>query len=103
MEDLYKLSEDFVEFVPKTAKEAVLMFNRMTRGWSVAQWDRTPELLIKCAKGLHDKELDMFEQWVMAPTIPIGVANAPMPTHADGTQVTFSEQKSACSSKSPKA
>ena len=81
MEDLYKLSDDYVDFVPTTAKEAVLMFHRTTKTWSIAQWDNVPQLLIKCAKELKGLELDNFEQWVMAPTGKIGEPNTPMPEH----------------------
>ena len=85
MNALYQASSEFVDFVPKTAKDAVLLFHRTTKTWSIAQWDCVPELLIKCARGLdpNGPEIELFEQWIMAPSMKLDEPNAPMPEHID--------------------
>ena len=83
MQDIYDLDADGVDFIPRTAKDAVRMFNRTTKGWSIAHYDRSPELLIKCAKALSGVELDNFEQWVMNPKFEVPEATIPEVEHID--------------------
>ena len=66
MQEVYKANPNFINFVPKTAAEAVDRFTRCRRRGLTAY--RIPECVIECAKGLNELELDRFEQWIINPT-----------------------------------
>ena len=66
MEELRRLDPNYCP-IPSTAVEAVRAFHKTTGGWSSGMWDSTPELLIKLAKNLPEKEIALFERWVMNP------------------------------------
>ncbi len=55
----------FINFVPKTAEEAVDRFirckNRGLKAYLI------PECLIKCAQALDDVESEKFERWIINP------------------------------------
>ena len=56
---------EYVNFVPKTAMEAILKFRRLQKkGLHPAKY---PEALIECASELSDKEQEKFEGWIVCP------------------------------------
>ena len=55
----------FVNWVPKTAVEAVDRFTRCKNNGLHPYM--VPECLIECSKGLADAELDLFEEYVINP------------------------------------
>ena len=60
-----KQDPTFVNYVPRTACEAVERFLRCKRNG--LKPFLVPECLIECAKGLQGEELDMFENWMINP------------------------------------
>lgn len=56
----------FINFVPKTAGEAVDRFTRCRHRGLTAY--RIPECVIECARKLPPHEMDRFEQWLINPT-----------------------------------
>ena len=114
MDELWQLAPDYAELVqPTTAKEAVTSFHQTTKNWAVAQWDNLPELLVKLARELVGKELDLFEEWIQNPKgrrdvavqVPEDDEKLPsMPAlirQASG-EFMSSEQTTTCSSTSPR-
>ena len=65
MQEVYKADPLFINFVPRTATEAVDRFTRCRRRGLNAY--RIPECVVECAKGLSAIELDRFEQWLINP------------------------------------
>jgi hypothetical protein len=109
MDELWQLAPDYAELIqPTTAKEAVTSFHQTTRDWAVAQWDNLPELLVKLARELTGKELDLFEEWIQNPKGTRDVA-VQVPDEDDekllrqaAGDIMSSEQTAACSSTSPR-
>ena len=65
MEDYRKADPSYVGFVPKTAAEAVDLFNRhRSKGLATALY---PECFIHCARKLPDGELDKFHRFIVNP------------------------------------
>lgn len=56
---------NFVNWVPKTAEEAVDRFTRCKNNGLHPYM--VPECLIECSKGLAEAELDLFEEYVINP------------------------------------
>ena len=65
MEDVRKADPKFTNFVPRTATEAVDRYVRCRRNGLKPML--VPECLIECAKGLDEKQLDLFEAWCICP------------------------------------
>ena len=65
MEDVRKADPKFTNFVPRTATEAVDRYVRCRRNGLKPML--VPECLIECAKGLDEKQLDLFESWCICP------------------------------------
>ena len=65
MEAVRRANPKFVNFRPRTAVDAVEQFCRMQRNGLAPE--RIPEALIQCAECLPDREIDMFEQWIVNP------------------------------------
>jgi uncharacterized protein YkuJ len=55
----------FVNFVPKTAEEAVERLTRCRRNGLHPYM--VPECIIECSKALTDEQLDLFEEYVVNP------------------------------------
>ena len=55
----------FINFVPKTAEEAVDRFMRCKRRGLKPYL--IPECLISCAQGLAPEEMEKFETWIIDP------------------------------------
>ena len=64
--EVWKADPSYVNFVPKTAVEAVDRFTRCTRNGLRPML--VPECLIACARGLRGEELDRFEAWMINPS-----------------------------------
>ena len=63
--DFRRADPTFVNFVPKTAAEAVDLFNRhRSKGLATALY---PECFIHCARKLPDGELDKFHRFIVNP------------------------------------
>ena len=60
-----KQDPTFINFVPKTAEEAVDRYMRCKRRGLKPYL--IPECLISCAQGLAPEELEKFEKWVIDP------------------------------------
>ena len=65
MLSVHKADPLFINFVPKTAVEAVDRYQRCKRRGLKAYL--IPECLITCAQGLPADELEKFEQWIINP------------------------------------
>ena len=65
MQDVYMQDPTFINFVPRTAGEAVDRFTRCRRRGLSAY--RIPECVIECARRLPPHEMDRFEQWLINP------------------------------------
>ena len=65
MDEVYKADPTFINFVPRTAAEAVDRFTRCRRRGLSAY--RIPECVIECARGLSPLEMDRFETWLVNP------------------------------------
>ena len=65
MEQVRKADPKFTAFVPRTAAEAVDRYIRCRKNGLKPML--VPECLIECAKGLDEKQLGLFEQWVVNP------------------------------------
>ena len=115
MDELWQLAPDYDEIVqPTTAKEAVTLFHQTTQNWAVAQWDNLPELLVKLARELVGKELDLFEEWIQNPKGRRDVAvqvpdeddeklpSMPALIRQASGEFMSSEQTTACNSMSPR-
>jgi len=66
MQEIYMADPTFINFVPRTAAEAVDRFTRCRRRGLSAY--RIPECAIECARSLPPHEMDRFEQWLINPT-----------------------------------
>ena len=65
MEDFRKSDPNYVGFVPRTASEAIDLFNRHRKlGVPVSQW---PETFVLVSKALPEEELDRFREWLVNP------------------------------------
>ena len=60
-----KTDPRFVNFVPRTAEEAVDRYIRCRRNGLKAYL--VPECLIDCAKALEPEEMSKFENWIVNP------------------------------------
>ena len=76
-----KTDPRFVNFVPRTAEEAVDRYIRCRRNGLKAYL--VPECLIDCAKALEPEELNKFENWIVNP-------------NRDLSKVDLVEQKAIC-------
>ena len=65
MEDVRKADPSFTKFVPRTAIEAVDRYVRCRKNGLKPML--VPECLIECAKGLNEKEMGLFESWIINP------------------------------------
>ena len=65
MEAVRRANPKFTNFRPRTAVDAVEQFCRMQRNGLAPE--RIPEALIQCASCLPDREVDLFEQWIVNP------------------------------------
>ena len=66
MEDFRRADPTYTNFVPKTCRDAIDLFNRH-RALGL-QADLYPECFVHCAKQLPDEELDMFHRFIVCPT-----------------------------------
>ena len=66
MHGVYMQDPTFINFVPRTAEQAVDRFTRCRRRGLSAY--RIPECVIQCAQKLPPHEMDRFEQWLINPT-----------------------------------
>ena len=66
MEDFRRADPNYTNFVPKTCRDAIDLFNRH-RALGL-QADLYPECFVHCAKQLPDEELDMFHRFIVCPT-----------------------------------
>ena len=66
MSKLYLVDQENTSFVPQSADEAIILFNRLKRKNQV-NWERVPELLQHCAQALNAAEHDRFCQWICNP------------------------------------
>ena len=65
MDQVLRSDPTFTAFVPRTAADAVDRYTRCRKNGLKPML--IPECLIECAKGLPEKELGMFEDWVINP------------------------------------
>ena len=65
MEDVRKADPKFTDFLPRTAADAVDRYVRCRKNGLKPML--VPECLIECARGLPEKELGLFEQWIINP------------------------------------
>jgi len=65
MEAVRRANPKYTNFKSRTAVDAVQQFCNMQRNGLNAM--RIPEALIECAKGLDDRELELFETWIVNP------------------------------------
>ena len=66
MTSLYLVDTENVSFIPKSADEAIVLFNRLKMKNQV-DWERVPELLQHCAQALDAAEHDRFCSWICNP------------------------------------
>lgn len=65
MEHVLRADPDFTNFQPRTAADAVCRFTRCQR--QGLKSIMIPECLIECSRHLPERELDLFEEWIMNP------------------------------------
>ena len=63
---LYLVDESNMSFQPRTADEAIILFNRMKRARQV-KYDFLPQLLQRLARDLDGPNHDRFAQWIVNP------------------------------------
>ena len=66
MDDYYLLDETNTTFVPKTCKEAIILWNRI-RIDGINNWDDVPRIFQHCARNLNEKEHDAFAKFLCQP------------------------------------
>jgi len=66
MEAVRRANPKYTNFKSRTAVDAVEQFCNMQRNGLNAM--RIPEALIECAAGLCDREMDLFETWIVNPS-----------------------------------
>ena len=66
MKNLWKVDPTYTDYMPRTAEEAVGRYVRCRNNGLKPML--IPECLIQCSRGLSEKELDRFEQWVVNPS-----------------------------------
>ena len=64
--DFRRADPKYVNFVPKTAVDAIDLFNRHRNLGLTA--DLYPECFVHCARELPDEELDKFHRFIVNPT-----------------------------------
>ena len=65
MENVLKSDPRFTNFVPQTAAEAVDRYVRCRKNGLKPML--VPECLIECAKGLNQRQMNLFEDWIINP------------------------------------
>ena len=73
MANLWKVDPTYTNYVARTAEEAVGRYVRCRNNGLKPML--IPECLIQCSRGLNEKELDRFEQWVVNPSGDLSEAN----------------------------
>ncbi len=71
MEAVRRADPNYVGYRSKSAVDAVERFRRMQRNGLPPTM--IPEALIKCAKGLSERELDLFTNWIICPNDVKGI------------------------------
>ena len=66
MTSLYLVDTENVSYIPKSADEAIILFNRL-KAKNQVDWERVPELLQHCAQALDATEHDRFCSWICNP------------------------------------
>ena len=66
MKNLWKVDPTYTDYMARTAEEAVGRYVRCRNNGLKPML--IPECLIQCSRGLNEKELDRFEQWVVNPS-----------------------------------
>ena len=66
MEAVRRANPKYTNFKSRTAVDAVEQFCNMQRNGLNAM--RIPEALIECGAGLCDREMDLFETWIVNPS-----------------------------------
>ena len=66
MANLWKVDPTYTDYTARTAEEAVGRYVRCRNNGLKPML--IPECLIQCSRGLNEKELDRFEQWVVNPS-----------------------------------
>ena len=65
MDSVLKADPRFTNFVPRNAAEAVDRYVRCRKNGLKPML--IPECLIECAKGLDDRQMNLFEDWIINP------------------------------------
>ena len=63
--DFRRADPKYVNFVPKTAADAIDLFNRHRNLGLTA--DKYPECFVHCARALPDPEIDKFHRFIVNP------------------------------------
>ena len=65
--DIRKLDPDFVDYEPTTGVEAIKLFYKQKRLGHI-HWDDVDAVFRKLARGLDQKEFEVFVGWMANPT-----------------------------------
>ena len=77
---LWRVDPTFINYVPRTAEEAVGRFVRCRNNGLSGMM--IPECLVACSRGLNTDELDLFEQWIINPAGPVSLSGPLVQTTA---------------------
>ena len=90
MKNLWKVDPTYTDYMPRTAEEAVGRYVRCRNNGLKPML--IPECLIQCSRGLNEKELDRFEQWVINPSEDLSeVDMVPANTIREANDKVFAE------------
>ena len=90
MKNLWKVDPTYTDYMARTAEEAVGRYVRCRNNGLKPML--IPECLIQCSRGLNEKELDRFEQWVINPSEDLSeVDMVPANTIREANDKVFAE------------